>query len=123
MNWNKPILTDSGGFQVYSLTELRKISEDGVTFQSHIDGSKHQFTPKNVIDIQKHIGSDIMMVLDECTPYPCSFEYAENSLNLTHSWAKIAFNYWNETDPMYGYEQALFGICLLYTSPSPRDRS
>ncbi|MCK5032230.1 MAG: tRNA guanosine(34) transglycosylase Tgt [Calditrichia bacterium] len=110
MNWDKPILTDSGGFQVYSLTELRKISEEGVTFRSHIDGSKHLFTPQNVVDIQMHIGSDIMMVLDECTPYPCSFEYAENSINLTNNWAEIARDYWNKTDQLYGYSQALFGI-------------
>jgi queuine tRNA-ribosyltransferase len=110
MNWDKPILTDSGGFQVYSLTELRKISEEGVTFQSHIDGSKHLFTPQNVVDIQMHIGSDIMMVLDECTPYPCGFEYAENSLNLTNSWAEIAFNHWTKAKPLFGYKQALFGI-------------
>jgi queuine tRNA-ribosyltransferase len=110
MNWSKPILTDSGGFQVYSLANLRNISDEGVTFQSHVDGSKHLFTSKNVIDIQKHIGSDIMMVLDECTPYPCSFEYTENSINLTNRWAEIAFKYWKESDPLHGYEQNLFGI-------------
>jgi len=110
MNWEKPILTDSGGFQVYSLTELRKINEEGVTFKSHIDGSKHFFTPKNVVDIQQHIGSDIMMVLDECTPYPCNFEYAEKSLNLTNKWAEIAYNYWNDSEPVHDYDQALFGI-------------
>jgi queuine tRNA-ribosyltransferase len=123
MNWDKPILTDSGGFQVYSLTDLRKITDEGVTFQSHIDGSKHFFTPKNVIDIQRHIGSDIMMVLDECTPYPCSFEYAENSLNLTHRWAEIAYNYWKETDAVHGYEQALFAIVQGSVYPELRKKS
>lgn len=123
MNWQKPILTDSGGFQVYSLTELRKLNEEGVTFQSHIDGSKHFFTPEKVIDIQKHIGSDIMMVLDECTPYPCSFEYAEKSLNLTNQWAEIAYKYWSETDPVHEYDQALFGIVQGSVYPELRKKS
>lgn len=123
INWEKPILTDSGGFQVYSLTELRKISENGVTFQSHIDGSKHFFTPEKVIEIQRHIGSDIMMVLDECTPYPCSFEYAENSLNLTNKWAEIALNYWQNSDPVHEYNQALFGIIQGSVFKELRDKS
>jgi len=110
MNWKKPILTDSGGFQVYSLSDLRKITDEGVSFQSHIDGSKHFFTPENVVDIQRHIGSDIMMVLDECTPYPCSFEYAENSTSLTSKWARQAFEHWNKSSAIHDHSQALFAI-------------
>jgi queuine tRNA-ribosyltransferase len=110
MGWQSPILTDSGGFQVYSLSELRNISERGVKFQSHLDGSRHLFTPENVVDIQRHIGSDIMMALDECTPYPCSFEYTEKSINLTTKWAERALNYWHKNPALYGYQQALFAI-------------
>ena len=110
MGWNGPILTDSGGFQVFSLADLRKIDEEGVTFQSHLDGSKHRFTPESTISIQQHIGSDIMMVLDECTPYPCDYEYAQKSMNLTIQWADQAMNYWKTNDAIHGYEQTLFGI-------------
>lgn len=110
MNWEKPILTDSGGYQVYSLANSRKLTEDGVVFQSHIDGSKHLFTPEKVIDIQREIGSDIMMVLDECTPYPCEYQYAKKSMHLTHRWAERAKQYISETDPLYGYSQTLFPI-------------
>ena len=86
IGWNKPILTDSGGYQVYSLAKTRKINEQGVTFRSHIDGSQHTFTPERVIDIQRTIGADIMMPLDECTPYPASYAYAKQSMALTHRW-------------------------------------
>ncbi len=110
MNWNKPILTDSGGFQVFSLSENRKLSEKGAAFSSHIDGSKHLFTPENVIDTQRIIGSDIMMVLDECTPYPCDFDYARKSLNLTHNWLKRAMAHYKNTDNLYGCSQTLFPI-------------
>ena len=110
MHWDGPILTDSGGFQVFSLSELRKIEADGVQFQSHLDGSYHKFTPRKVIDIQRNIGPDIMMVLDECTPYPCDREYAEKSNNLTLAWAREAREYWQKASTVHGYDQALFGI-------------
>ncbi len=110
MQWNGSILTDSGGFQVYSLAENRKIKPDGVEFKSHIDGGKHYFTPRKVVDIQRSIGSDIMMVLDECTPYPCEYGYAKKSLELTHSWAKISREHFKKTRPKYGFEQFQFGI-------------
>ncbi len=108
--WRKPILTDSGGYQVYSLGANRKITEEGVIFKSHIDGSKHHFTPENVMDIQRSIGADIMMAFDECTPYPCEYPYAKDSMNMTHRWLKRCVNRVNETEPKYGYEQALFPI-------------
>lgn len=88
MNWDRPILTDSGGYQIFSLAENRKLEEEGAKFKSHIDGSTHWFTPENVVDTQRVLGSDIMMILDECPPYPCSYEYAKNSMELTHRWAK-----------------------------------
>ncbi len=110
MNWDKPILTDSGGYQVYSLSKVRKIKEDGVTFRSHIDGSKHLFTPENVMDIQRSIGADIIMAFDECTPYPCDYKYAANSLQMTHRWLKRCCEHFDQTDPKYGYEQTLFPI-------------
>lgn len=108
--WNRPILTDSGGYQVFSLTEMRKLSKDGVIFKSHLDGSKHNFTPENVVDIQRTIGSDIMMVLDECTPYPCSYDYAKKSVDITHSWLARCMDRYRGTEGMYGYTQALFPI-------------
>lgn len=108
--WNKPILTDSGGYQVYSLSENRKILEEGVTFKSHIDGSKHHFTPEAVMDIQRTIGADIIMAFDECTPYPCEYAYAKSSMELTHKWLKRCVQRINTTEPKYGYEQALFPI-------------
>lgn len=108
--WNKPILTDSGGYQVYSLAENRKIKEEGVTFKSHIDGSKHVFTPENVMDIQRSIGADIIMAFDECTPYPCEYSYAKKSLKITHHWLERCVKRINETQPRYGYQQALFPI-------------
>lgn len=108
--WDAPILTDSGGYQVYSLTEVRKIREEGVTFKSHIDGSKHLFTPENVMDIQRVIGADIIMAFDECTPYPCEYNYARRSIDMTHRWLKRCINRFDETEPHYGYSQTLFPI-------------
>ncbi|MCB9230232.1 MAG: tRNA guanosine(34) transglycosylase Tgt [Bacteroidia bacterium] len=110
MHWDGPILTDSGGFQVYSLSAIRNLSEEGAVFKSHVDGSKHLFTPEKVMDIQRQIGSDIMMVLDECTPYPCERKYAEDSMHMTHRWAKRAQVYFNTLEPLYGHSQALFPI-------------
>ena len=108
--WDKPILTDSGGYQIFSLTNQRKLTEDGATFKSHIDGSKHFFSPENVMDTQRIIGADIMMAFDECTPYPCDEKYAKNSLALTHRWLNRCITRFNETEPKYGYTQALFPI-------------
>ncbi len=109
--WQHPILTDSGGFQVYSLAGTgRKISEEGVKFKSHIDGSTHVFTPENVMDIQRTIGGDIIMAFDECTPYPCEYGYARNSMELTHRWLKRCCERFDSTEPHYGYSQALFPI-------------
>ncbi|MDD8019196.1 MAG: tRNA guanosine(34) transglycosylase Tgt [Bacteroidota bacterium] len=110
MNWKKPILTDSGGYQVFSLTDLRKISQDGVTFKSHLDGSSHFFSPKKVVEIQRVIGSDIMMVLDECPPFPCEKEYAVESNKLTVKWAKLCKEAVKDSEPLYGHHQALFAI-------------
>ena len=110
MNWQRPILTDSGGYQVYSLSGSRKIKEEGVTFQSHVDGSYHFFSPERAIDIQRSIGADIIMAFDECTPYPCDYKYAKRSMHMTHRWLKRCFNQMENTEPMYGYEQALFPI-------------
>lgn len=108
--WQKPILTDSGGYQVYSLGHNRKITEEGVIFKSHIDGSKHTFTPERVMDIERSIGADIIMAFDECTPYPCEYKYAKDSMHMTHRWLKRCVERVNSTDPLYGYEQALFPI-------------
>ncbi|HET8828118.1 MAG TPA: tRNA guanosine(34) transglycosylase Tgt [Pelobium sp.] len=110
IGWDKPILTDSGGYQVYSLTEVRKIKEEGVTFKSHIDGSKHLFTPENVMDIQRTIGADIIMAFDECTPYPCDYHYARRSIDMTHRWLKRCITRFDETEPHYGYSQTFFPI-------------
>jgi queuine tRNA-ribosyltransferase len=110
INWNKPILTDSGGFQVFSLSELRKVKSDGVEFRSHLDGSSHFFTPEKVVEIQRCIGSDIMMVLDECTPYPCEYEYAVNSVKLTSNWAAMSKEAFEKSKPLYGHKQFIFGI-------------
>lgn len=110
INWQKPILTDSGGYQVYSLSGSRKIKEEGVTFQSHVDGSYHFFSPERAIDIQRSIGADIIMAFDECTPYPCDYTYAKKSMHMTHRWLKRCFNQMDKTEPKYGYEQALFPI-------------
>jgi queuine tRNA-ribosyltransferase len=108
--WSRPILTDSGGYQVYSLAHRRKITEEGVTFASHIDGSKHFFSPEKSIEIQYEIGGDIIMAFDECPPYPCTYDYAKNSMDLTHRWLKRCITYCDNTPPQYGYAQALFPI-------------
>ena len=108
--WKRPILTDSGGYQVYSLGANRKITEEGVIFKSHIDGSKHVFTPESVMDIQRSIGADIVMAFDECTPYPCEYKYAKDSMLMTHRWLERCVKQINSTEPKYGYEQALFPI-------------
>lgn len=121
--WSKPMLTDSGGYQVYSLAHRRKIREEGVTFQSHIDGSRHTFTPEGVMDIQRRIGADIIMAFDECTPYPCDYRYAKNSLDLTHRWLERCMERFNSTDPIYGYEQTLFPIVQGSTYPDLRKQS
>jgi queuine tRNA-ribosyltransferase len=110
MAWEGPILTDSGGYQVFSLNEIRKITEEGALFRSHIDGSSHMFTPENTIDIQRIIGADIMMVFDECTPYPCDYKYAHKSLLLTHRWLDRAIIRFKESEPLWGYDQMLFPI-------------
>jgi len=110
ISWDRPILTDSGGYQVYSLSENRKISEKGVKFRSHIDGSIHLFTPENAMDIQRSIGADIIMAFDECTPYPCDFNYAKRSMNMTHRWLKRCVDHFQNTSSKYNYNQALFPI-------------
>jgi queuine tRNA-ribosyltransferase len=110
IGWERPILTDSGGYQVYSLSGSRKITEEGVKFQSHIDGSYHFFTPERAIDIQRSIGADIVMAFDECTPYPCAYAYAKNSMQMTHRWLKRCVNQMEQSAPKYGYDQALFPI-------------
>ena len=110
MNWNSPILTDSGGYQVYSLSANRKIKEEGVKFKSHIDGSYHFFTPERAIDIQRSIGADIIMAFDECTPYPCNYNYAKKSMHMTHRWLKRCIEEFNSKDPLYGYSQTFFPI-------------
>ncbi len=108
--WNRPMLTDSGGYQVYSLAHRRKITEEGVTFASHIDGSKHFFSPERAIDIQRIIGADIIMAFDECTPYPCEYDYAKKSIDLTHRWLKRCITQFDNTPPQYGHEQTFFPI-------------
>lgn len=110
MNWDNSILTDSGGFQIYSLSELRKLKSDGVIFRSHLDGSQHFFTPEKVIEIERTIGSDIMMPLDECTPYPCDYDYAKKSKELTSRWAILNKEAFEQSESLYGHKQALFGI-------------
>lgn len=110
IGWEKPLLTDSGGYQVYSLSGVRKIKEEGVTFCSHIDGSKHLFTPESVMDTQRIIGADIIMAFDECTPYPCEYGYAKRSMEMTHRWLKRCCEHFDETGPRYGYSQTLFPI-------------
>lgn len=110
MNWERPILTDSGGFQIFSMADLRHLKKDGVEFKSHLDGSKHFFTPQKVVEIQRSIGADVMMVLDECTPYPCDFNYAQKSVKLTTQWAAISKNAFENSKPKYEYDQELFGI-------------
>ena len=121
--WDRPILTDSGGYQVYSLANQRKITEEGATFASHIDGTKHLFTPERVMDIQREIGADIIMAFDECPPYPSTYEYAKQSMHMTHRWLDRCFNRIHETDPLYGYEQTLFPIIQGSTYEDLRNKS
>lgn len=123
MDWPYPILTDSGGYQVYSLAANRKINEEGVVFKSHIDGSSHVFTPEGVMEIQRRIGADIMMAFDECTPYPCDYAYAETSMHLTHRWLDRCVADWKSTTPLYGHSQALFPIVQGSTYPALRKQS
>ena len=121
--WNKPMLTDSGGFQVFSLSDNRKIKEEGVYFRSHIDGSKHLFTPENVMDIERTIGADIIMALDECTPGTADFNYAKTSMERTHRWLDRCIDRFNSTEPQYGYEQTLFPIVQGCTYPDLRRKA
>lgn len=123
INWNRPILTDSGGYQVFSLASNRKIKEEGVVFQSHIDGSKHLFSPESVIDIQRIIGADIIMAFDECPPYPGDHRYAKKSMELTHRWLDRCFNHLKKTKPGYGHTQNLFPIVQGGTYPDLRKES
>lgn len=123
MKWDRAILTDSGGYQVFSLSELRKIREEGVTFKSHLDGSSHLFTPEEVVNIQRSIGSDILMVLDECAPYPCDREYAERSVDLTSRWAERSRTAFERTAPKYGSRQMQFGIVQGSVYDDLRSRS
>lgn len=122
-SWDKPILTDSGGFQVFSLSENRKLTEEGVWFRSHIDGSKHLFTPENVVDTQRIIGADIIMALDECTPGTADYEYAKKSLDLTHRWLARGVKHFDETEPLYGYNQTFFPIVQGCTYKDLRKKS
>lgn len=122
-SWNKPILTDSGGFQVFSLAENRKLTEEGAIFRSHIDGSKHIFTPERVIDIERTIGADIIMAFDECTPGDADYNYAKKSLDLTEKWLDRCINRFNETECEYGYKQALFPIVQGCVYPDLRKRA
>lgn len=121
--WEKPILTDSGGFQVFSLADNRKLTEEGAHFRSHIDGSRHLFTPEKVVDIQRIIGSDIMMALDECPPGTADYSYAKKSLGLTERWLKRGWQHFNETEGLYGYNQAFFPIVQGVTYPDLRRES
>jgi queuine tRNA-ribosyltransferase len=123
MNWERPILTDSGGYQVYSLSDNRKITEDGVKFKSHIDGSTHVFTPERAIDIQRSIGADIVMAFDECTPYPCEYDYAKRSMEMTHRWLLRCKQRMAETQPLYGASQSLFPIVQGSVYPDLRKAS
>ncbi len=120
---NRPILTDSGGYQVYSLASQRKLTEEGAKFASHIDGSKHMFTPEGVMDIQRRIGADIMMAFDECTPYPCEYEYARKSMEMTHRWLTRCIERFDSTEPLYGYYQTLFPIVQGSTYKDLRTKS
>ncbi|MFJ1474310.1 tRNA guanosine(34) transglycosylase Tgt [Capnocytophaga cynodegmi] len=110
MNWDRNILTDSGGYQVYSLSDTRKIKEEGVKFKSHIDGSYHFFSPENVMETQRNIGADIIMAFDECTPYPCDYQYAKKSMHMTHRWLDRCISHLEKVPPKYGYSQSLFPI-------------
>ena len=110
MDWERAILTDSGGYQVYSLSQMRKITEEGVSFQSHIDGSRHMLTPEFATEVQYHLGADIIMAFDECPPYPCEKKYALDSMHLTHRWLDRCIKFYNETEPVHGYRQILAPI-------------
>lgn len=121
--WDLPILTDSGGYQVFSLSEIRKLHEEGVMFRSHIDGSKHLFTPENTVDIQRSIGADIIMALDECTPGTADYKYAKKSMELTHQWLKRGIKRFEETVPKYGYSQVFFPIVQGCIYPDLRKES
>lgn len=123
MNWDRNILTDSGGYQVYSLSESRKIKEEGVKFKSHIDGSYHTFTPENVMEIQRSIGADIIMAFDECTPYPCDYNYAKRSMHMTHRWLNRCITHLEKTPFKYGYSQAFFPIVQGSTYKDLRKQS
>ena len=123
MNWDRNILTDSGGYQVYSLSGRRKIKEEGVKFKSHIDGSYHTFTPENVMEIQRSIGADIIMAFDECTPYPCDFNYARRSMHMTHRWLKRCINHLEKTPLKYDYNQTFFPIVQGSTYKDLRKQS
>ena len=123
IGWDKPILTDSGGYQVYSLSQMRKIKEEGVTFSSHIDGSKHFFSPEFAIDVQRKIGGDIIMAFDECTPYPCDYNYAKKSIALTHRWLQRCCNHFDKQPPFYDYEQTFFPIVQGSTYTDLRQES
>lgn len=123
MNWDRNILTDSGGYQVYSLSANRKIKEEGVKFKSHIDGSTHFFTPENVMEIQRTIGADIIMAFDECTPYPCDYNYAKNSMHMTHRWLKRCIEHLKKVPTKYGYQQAFFPIVQGSTYKDLRKQS
>ncbi len=123
MNWDRNILTDSGGYQVYSLSESRKIKEEGVKFKSHIDGSYHTFTPENVMEIQRTIGADIIMAFDECTPYPCDYGYAKRSMHMTHRWLNRCITHLEKTPFKYGYSQAFFPIVQGSTYKDLRKQS
>ena len=123
MNWDRNILTDSGGYQVYSLSSNRKINEEGVKFKSHIDGSIHIFTPENVMEIQREIGADIIMAFDECTPYPCDYNYAKRSMHMTHRWLDRCINHLEKLPFKYGYEQTFFPIVQGSTYKDLRKQS
>lgn len=123
MQWDGPILTDSGGYQIYSLSDNRELKEKGAHFKSHLDGSKHLFTPENVVEIQRTLGSDIMMLLDECPPYPCSYEYALESMELTHRWAERGREAFLNSEPLYGHTQFQFGIIQGGTYENLRKQS
>ncbi len=123
MHWPHPILTDSGGYQVFSLTDTRKLTEEGAWFRSHIDGSKHLFTPEKVVDIQRVIGSDIMMALDECTPFPCAYDYAVASMELTHRWLERGWHRYHETKSLVGHKQVYFPIVQGSVYADLRERS
>lgn len=123
ISWDKPILTDSGGFQVFSLTGIRKLTPDGCTFSSHIDGSRHTFTPENNVDTQRIIGADIMMALDECCPGDADYNYAKKSLEMTQSWLERYLKRFDETEPLYGYSQTVFPIVQGCVYPDLRKRA